>query len=378
MPLIYPILKKQEPRTSASAGGTSVYALPDAGKISSLYLVVTASCVSGGTNAAENAKLVERYTKIEVIADGSRELHVYTGPVAQAMQFYDNGRTPVDKVLEYATGMQRAIIPIHFGRKVMDPDLALTLENYESVEVRFTNDITSSVFTGLAENLYYVKAAGDVGAFGAKGVLRKREWAKWTTVADEWKYWDLPEEELLRRIVLQANPDKTSNKADCDFRDLMYDLEYKSRSGDIELIDANLEQLLWWNALEYGYELITGGEAYRTADDSFEAGLGMQLAHGAFSSSADGSGSSTVPTRSRDDDNTILMESYEADSPVSWLTKGVGIWNTAVIRHDRMADLSDLLSLSDFKTVELNIHTRNSASAADGTNRIVLETVVPK
>jgi hypothetical protein len=378
MPLVYPILKRLEPRTAATAGGTSVYALPDAGKISAMFLVVTADCVSGATNAAEKAKLVERYTKIEVIADGSRELHVYTGPVAQAMQFYDNGRTPIDKVVEYATGMQRCIIPIHFGRRLMDPDLALTCENYESVEVRFTNDVSSSHFSNLSERLYYVKAAGDVGAFGARGVLRKREWAKWTTEADEWKYWDLPEEEMLRRIILQAWPHKTSNKADCDFRDLMYDLEYKAKSGDIELIDADLNNLLIWNALEYGYELITGGEAYRAADDSFEAGLGLQLAHGAFSSSADGAASSTVPTRSRDDDNTILMESYEADSPVSWLAKGIGIWNTAVIRHDRMPDLSDLLSLSEYKTVELNIHTRNSSSAADGTNRIVLETVVPK
>jgi len=374
----YPIVRTLEAKTAATAGGTSLYELPEKGKISGIIVQVTADCVSGQTNAAENAKLIDRYTKIELIANGSRDLHTYTGQIAQAMDFYDSGRTPWDKVIEYASGMQRAFIPIHFGRHMFDPDLALDCSQYDSLELKLTNDTGATSFANIAEKVRYYKFGGDDVGIGTRGVIRKREWRKWTTVADEWKYLDLPEEEMLRRILLQCIPHRTSNKDDCDFRDLGYDIKYKARSGDVIMFDHDLSTLLWWNADEYAHELLTGGIAYRAADDSFQAGAGMQLAHGSFSTSGDGAVSTVVPTRSGDDDGSIKMEGYEADSPVSWLCKGLGIFHTGVFRHDRLPNLGDLLDLSAEKVVQLHVHTRNSASAASGTNRVILETVVPK
>jgi hypothetical protein len=374
----YPIIRTLAAKTAASAGGTSIYELPEKGKISGIIVQLTADCVSGYTNALEDARLIDRYSKIEVIANGSHDLHTYTGQIAQAMDFYDTGRTPWDKYIEYASGMQRAFIPIHFGRYMGDPDLALDCSQYDSLELKLTNDITSTVFANLAEKVYYWKHGGDDVAVGTKGVLRKREWRKWTTVADEWKYLDLPEEEMLRRIDIQCIPDRTSNVDKCDFRDLGYDIQYKAQTGDVTMFDQDLATLLWMNADEYAHELLTGGIAARASGDAFQAGLGMQIAHGTFLTGTAADATTPVPTRGGDDDGSVVMATSIGDRSLSWLCKGLGIFHTAVFRHDRLPNMADLLDLAAEKVVQLNIHTRNSSNAAGGTDRVVLETVVPK
>jgi len=374
----YPIIRTLEAKTAASIGGTSLYELPEKGKISGIIVEVTADCVSGQTNALENARIIDRYSKIELIANGSRDLHTYTGQIAQAMDFYDSGRTPWDKYIEYASGMQRAFIPIHFGRTMFDPDLALDCGQYDSLELKLTNDMTATTHANISEKVRYMKFGGDDVAVGTKGVIRKREWRKWTTVADEWKYLDLPEEEMLRRLMLQCIPARTSNVDKCDFRDLGYDIKYKSKSGDVIMFDHDLSTLLWWNAEEYAHELLTGGIAARASGDAFQVGAGMQIAHGTFLTGTAADASTPVPTRGGDDDGSVVMATSIGDRSLSWLCKALGIFHTAVFRHDRLDNLSDLLNLSSEKVVQLHVHTRNSSNAAGGTDRVILETVVPK
>ena len=376
MPLIYPIFDEATREQAESISGTGIWKLPDAGKITGMLLRITADCAT--INAQEVSKLVDAISKIEVIVNGSRELHSYSGQIAQAMAFYDTGMNPIDKLTEYASGMQRCIIPIHFGEYLGDPDLGLTCENYESVRLHVTNDMNDTYWDNLSIKAHYIKLDGEVSGLFGRGVLGKEEYKKYTTAQDGREYVDLQEEGLLRRIILQGIPDRSSNKDKCDFRDLFYDIKYTGKSRAVNFFDSDLDRLLWWNAYEYGNDVISHGQAYRAADDSYQHGSGMLLAAALGSSSADGSGSSTVPTKSGDDDGSLLFESYEADSPIDFLTKGVGIFHTGVFRHDRMADLSDYLDMTAWKTLTLELHTRNSSSAASGDAKVVTERVLTK
>lgn len=377
MPAYYPVIDKLTREQAETIGGTGIWKVPDKGKFTGIFLDITCSGAAA-RNALEKSKIIDTIDSIEVIVDGSRELHSYTGQLAQAMAFYDRGINPVDKITEYATAMQRCIIPISFGRKWFDDELLLTAENYDSVRLHVKNDMSSTYWSGLAITPYYVRMAGDVAALGARGVLEKKIYKEYNTVQDGTEDIDLEESGLLRRILLQGVPARSSNKDACDFRDLMYDLKYTGKSADVLFFDQNLNALLWWNAFDYGYDVISHGQAYRAADDSFQHGAGMLLAAALGSSSADDAVSAVVPTKSGDDDGSIKFEGYEADSPIDFLTKGVGMFHTGVFRHDREPDLSDYLDLAIWKTMHLKIHTRNSSSAASGKVKILTERVVPK
>jgi hypothetical protein len=376
MPLIYPIWEELTREQAESISGTGIWKLPDLGKVSAIILRITADCA--GINAQEVSKLVDAINKIEVIVNGSRELHSYSGQIAQAMAFYDTGLNPIDKLTEYASAMQRCIIPIYFGRYLGDPDLGLTCQNYDSVRLHVTNDMDDTYWDNLSIKAHAVKLEGEVDRLFGKGVLGKEEYHKYTTAQDGTEYVDLQEEGLLRRIILQGIPNRSSNKDACDFRDLFYDLKYTGKAKGVTFFDQDFDRLLWWNALDYGYNVISHGQAYRAAHDSYQHGAGMLLAAAFASSSADGAASSTVPTKSGDDDGSLLFNSYEADSPIDFLTKGVGIFHTGVFRHDRMDDMSDYLDMPTWKTLTLELHTRNSSSAASGDAKVVTERVLSK
>jgi hypothetical protein len=376
MPPIYPIFDDLTREQAESIGGTGIWKLPDAGKITALILQITADCAN--INAQEVSKLVDAISKIEVIVNGSRELHSYSGQIAQAMAFYDTGMNPIDKLTEYASAMQRCIIPICFGKYIGDPDLGLTLENYESVRLHVTNAMNDTYWDNLSIKAHSIKLDGEVSGLFGKGVIGKEEYKKYTTAQDGREYVDLQEEGQLRRIILQGIPNRSSNKDACDFRDLFYDIKYSGKSRATVFFDSDFARLLWWNAFEYGYDVISHGQAYRAAEDCYQHGAGMLLA-AAFAATHDGSlASSKVPTKSGDDDGSILFRDYEANTSIDFLTKGVGIFHTGVFRHDRFADLSDALDMTLWKTLTLELHTRNSSSAASGDAKVVTERVLTK
>ncbi|KKK74903.1 hypothetical protein LCGC14_2879070, partial [marine sediment metagenome] len=86
----------------------------------------------------------------------------------------------------------------------------------------------------------------------------------------------------------------------------------------------------------------------------------------------------TIPTmESGRTSYTQKAETYEADSPIAMMVAGVAPFNTAVFRFDTHPDPKEYLDPNARKTVKLDIHTRNAASAAGGRNAIVLDRLVP-
>jgi len=374
MPMVYPVFDELTREQAESIGGTGIWKFPNAGKITAVILRITADC--NNINGQEVSKLVDTLSKIEVIVNGHRQLHSYTGQIAQAMAFYDKGMNPIDKLTEYASAMQRCIIPIYFGRELGDPDIGLDLSKYDSVRLHVTNAMDSTYWANLSIKPHYIELMGETGALFGKGVLEKTVYKEYNTEQDGREYVDLQEDGLLRRVILQGIPDRSGNIDKCDFRDVFYDLKYESLGKKVDIFDLDFDRLLWWNALEYGYNLMSHGQAYRVADDAYQHGAGMLLAAALGSSSSDNAVSTVVPTKGGEDDGSLKFEGYEADSPIDFITKGIGIFHTGVFRHDRQPDCSDYLDLPTWKTMRLTLHTRNSANAAGAAAKVVTERLV--
>lgn len=59
------------------------------------------------------------------------------------------------------------------------------------------------------------------------------------------------------------------------------------------------------------------------------------------------------------------------------LAMGLALENCAYFRFDHLYDPASYLDPDASKTVQLDIHTRNASSAADGTIKVALERFVP-
>lgn len=353
--------------------------LPEHGLLGSLLLRLSGDQITGYGQSGGGWRIVDQIDEIEVMLNGATICKSLKGDMVQAVAFYDNRVPSPDAWRNYATNTQWAYFLINFGRFLHDIDYGLELDKFDNVELRVKNSASSSTdFSGLAISVMAIYLR-DAPSDQFKGYLRTEEWRKWTTVADETKYLDIPTEFILRRIIMQAIPDLDSdNVAEIGINRLMDDIELNLDSGRTKVYKGGIDDLLRSNYWEYGGPIITVGHAYMSADKGIDMGLGyvMGEAHGA--ATKDGAIASGIATmESARTDHTQKAEAYAADEPIALMCFGVGYHNTVVYRFDWHPDPASWLDPEARKTVELNIQTYNSADAADGTNRIILDRLVP-
>lgn len=363
---------------SLTAESTDIWDLADHGLLGSVLLRISGGQISGYGQSGGAWRIIDEISKIEVIANGSEIVKSIGGDMAQALAFYDQGVTAPDPWRNYATNTQYCYILVNFGRKLFDPAGYLDLSKFNSVELKITNTASSSAdFSSLSCSIlqYFLEEAGDVPPVG---FIRSEEWRKWTTVADETQYLDLPTDHKLRRIILQAIPDvDASYVEETNMANLMDDIELMLDSGRLRIYKGGIDDLMREAFFSYGREMLTGGSIYHTADKGVRVSLGYVLTGAWGAGSQDGSGAGTIATlESGRTSFTQKPETYEGDSPIQSLFRGIAYQETVCIPFDLDPNPMTWLDPNLRKTVELNIHTRNASSAADGTNRVILERLV--
>jgi len=314
-----------------------------------------------------------------LVANGSRIIKDFPGRLAQAIAFYDQRVTSPDVWRNYATNTQFAKVLINLGRYMGDLQYGLDFSRFDNVELRITNTASSSTWQDTLAVSVRLLMVRPMGAVRPLGYLRTEVWREWTTVANEWTYLTLPTEDIIRRIILQADPDVDSStyKADTGPQNLFYEIQHYLRSGEVEVFDDNWDALRYLNWYDYGAYPIVGGTPYIHADVGIDLGLSRRFATAALAGSYSGSGSSTVPTETAGEtSSTWAVEAFNGDGPTEVLAYGPGYHNTAVLRHDLNPDPVTWLNPEQEKQVLLNCHVRNSSSAADGTNRVCLDRLV--
>lgn len=351
---------------------------PGNGLLGSLLLRMSVAGVSGAFAAAEKWRILDFISKIEIVGDGTEVIKSLTGESLAACMFFDQGIANADYWHSYATGTKWCHLLLNFGRKLFDPEFGLDLSRWSNVEIKITNDASATYFgasIGLSVLQYFLR---DAGAGGFRGYLRTEEWRKWTTVAGEVKYLEIPKELPVRRILMQLIPDVDgTNISETGMWNVADDIDLSLDTGVTRVYKGGVDDLMWENWLDYGHELLSTPNLYMTADYGRRVGLGYVVGAVAGAGTQDGAVATAVPTiEGRRTDNTQKPENYEADTLISLLCRGLCPENHVVFRFDNPDEPSAYLDPRNRGTVLLNLRTRDSASAADGTIRVILDRLV--
>lgn len=367
-------------REAATMTRNSTYRidLPRQGLLGSLYLRISAPGVSGAFADLAFNRIVDFISKIEVIGNGAVPIKSLSGTEVAALMAFDQGVANADYWHQYATGTQWCHLLINFGRHLHDTEFGLDLARWDNVELRITNTATSTYYGEDFSLSILMHLLREPRGAGFNGYFRTEEWRTWTTVADETKYLELPTELPVRRVAMQLIPSLDSNQL---FQTAMWnladDIEFTTKTGTVRIFKGGVDDLLWENFLQYGHEWLSSPQIYGTADYGKYVGLGYVLSMAGIAGAQGGSGATTIPTiEGRRTDGTQKPETYEGDILIECIARGLAPENVAVFRFDHPDQPESYLDVAANKAVELDIHTRNSSSAASGTINVVLDRLV--
>ena len=372
-------LQREYIRENASMTLNSTYQvdLPEHGLLSSILFRVSGSQASGMGQTDLKWRILDFISKVEIIANGATVIKSLKCDMIQALGFYDQKVVAPDSWRNYATNTQYCYFLLNFGTHYGDMKRALDLSKFSNVELKVTNDATSSEFSDLTLSSMAVYLR-DFQPAGLEGYIRTEEWRNWTTAQDETKYFDIPTEHVIRRIVLQAIPGVDGNNVEnTNMFNLMDDVDLTLDTGVIRVYKGGIDDIVRSNLYEYGQHVITEGSEYMTADYGVNVGIGYVTGGAWGAGSQDGAGAAVIPTMETGRTSfTQKPETYEADSPIGFMFKGVAYQNTLVFRFDYENDSNLWLDPERRKTVKLNIHTRDSSSAASGTTKVIMDRLV--
>lgn len=370
--------KLERSGVSMTLNNTYKLLLPYQGLLGSLLLKFSGDEVSGlGANGG-SWRLIDYLSQVQVVVNGSIVIKSYTGYELMGLTWFDQGVLPDGDWRNYASNTQFQDCLINFGRFFKDTICGLDLSKYSSVELWITNTATSSQFTdySVSVDAFYLMDA-PAGQF--PNYMNTQEWAVWTTVQDQWMYWNLPTEYPIRRIALNAiHAVDANNIATGAMVDLMDEIKFMLDTGNATVFDQSLDFIIRENLLEYGKLVVTGGWPYINNSK----GIRMDVGRTVFASGIMGTQAGTIATvdptiDSARSDFTQVGYSYLADHPMGLVVYGLAPFETAIINTHINNDISTFLDPNARKTVQLNVHTRNSSSAAGGRDAIVLDRLFP-
>jgi hypothetical protein len=155
------------------------------------------------TAAAMTAPHVDCLTKIELV-DGSDVLFSLSGQEAQALAFYSSGRMPLNDISVKASEYMRSVIPIYFGRKLFDRELALDPSKFSNLQLKITWD-EDAANSGVTANQLTVRGwAFDRVPVKPLGFLMAKELKSFTPAANTYEYTDLPTDYPYRLLMLRC------------------------------------------------------------------------------------------------------------------------------------------------------------------------------
>jgi hypothetical protein len=359
-------------------GGTLKLDLPKTGLLGSIMIHARRAQAQDAFATALKWRLIDYISKVEIIANGSEIIKSYTGEVAKALTFFDGGGGAPDQEQNYSAGTRRAHFMVNFGRRLFDRRFLLDLSKFSNVEINLTNDGTSSFFGGdwtVDILCYYLR---DLPANVAQGYFRTEDWRSWTTVQNERKYLDLPTERKIRRIGLHVLPAfGTNNNADTQSYNVVDDIELYLKSRALKVMDYSLRELWYENYFHHGREMLAAIEPYHTGGYGVKVGLGQTLAKAIGQMPQGGTpGASTIALEPGNDGASQKLLRTGTDN-YSMILLGLALENLGMIHFDQDPDdPGSWLDPAVDKVVNLDVHTADSASADNGTVRVILDRLI--
>lgn len=362
-----------QPSTAPTVGGTGRWPLPKKGTLTGLLLQIDASEMSGAQLAKSKWRVIDYLDEIKILANGSYDIKNINGRMTNVEQWFELKRGDLSWNRSYASGTNRAVIPILLGRKFYDHTYGLDLSRFDDVVLEVKNDASATYWSGVSSKIIacYREVSGGPGP--TQGYVRTRKWREYTTVQNGYEPVDLPSQDDILRVMVQSDPQEdTESIPDTDHYNLAYDLDYRINSGKTILFNNRAYDLGVLNALQVEAELLWSGAKDTTADYGIRTGTGRHIGWSASPCSNSGGVASVVPTLSDQPGTYVKPEAREADVPIMVMTRGFMPERVSAFLHDRAPDMSDILKpqKANDGIVTLEIHTRDAATAANGINRV--------
>jgi len=295
------------------------------------------------TPTAHPAKCV---SKIELV-DGSDVLMSLSGQQAQALDFYDTGQGR-----EYEMDMRndmpdQEFFNLNFGRRLWDPLLAFDPTRFRNPQLKITHNLESG---GSAPDAAYLSVYADV--FDEKpvspvGWLMAKNFHEYVTEASAYKEVTLPDDYVLRRILIQAIT------AGSTFTDNIDELRISEDNQKKVPIDIGLYQYIAGLMKKYGLfsEMIVSTFAssssnylYVTPGEYVNIAFGILGSATVYRNATGGGGRATVYASGLSADARSLVTGY---MPHGCLPVDFG----------DMDDLNDWYDITKIGSLELRLHS---------------------
>jgi len=182
------------------AAGTKIIDIDVSDPISAIEIIWQTTVNTASAMTAPHAACI---SKIELV-DGSEVLASLSGEQVQALAYYTQGTFPLEEISVKSSEYMRSVMPIYFGRRLFDPELALDPTKFRNLQLKITWD-EDAANSGVTVNELTVRGwVFDDRKITPTGFLMSKEIKSYTPAADSYEYTDLPLDYPYRLIMLQA------------------------------------------------------------------------------------------------------------------------------------------------------------------------------
>ena len=205
--------QRYESAKASTFAATHTVALPETGIVDSISMYFRATNPADPSLNAPN-NLHHHITKIEVIGDTDKTLFSLSGEEALAKAYRKIGALPPFTQNEYGNKSQDLLIPIFFGRKYRDGKYALDLSQWDKIELKVTNDFTTTNIAAGSLNMETRLCTQEDSIEAHAKFLKQWEYQADKPDADaDYVRPKLPTKGLLRSLLIQLDPDLTATTA---------------------------------------------------------------------------------------------------------------------------------------------------------------------
>ncbi|OGN97556.1 MAG: hypothetical protein A2Y89_06735 [Chloroflexi bacterium RBG_13_51_18] len=190
-------------------------------------------------------------TTIELV-DGADVLHSMRGIYSQALAWYGTGKMPFNYLNFTDNGLAVAAVPIYFGRKLWDRDLALVPSRFNNLQLKIVHNYLAGGAVPDAATLEVWADLFDDDPPSPQGFLAAQSlWSK-TLVASTIDYVELPTDRPIRLVMPCVSSSSEEPDINLDAVKLTEDHDKKVvlDMGLLELLQ--LYETQWPEFTEYG------------------------------------------------------------------------------------------------------------------------------
>lgn len=182
------------------ATGTKIIDINLEDPLTSIELIWQTTVVTVSDMTAPHAACI---SKVELV-DGSDVHCSMSGEELMALAWYTKMGWPLDEISVVAADYMRTVIPIFFGRRLFDPNLAYDPKRFKNPQLRITWDEDAANASVVANELTVRGWAFDEKAISPRGFLMSKEIKSYTPAVNTNEYTDMPTDHPYRMLMLQS------------------------------------------------------------------------------------------------------------------------------------------------------------------------------